>query len=130
MDGAEPCKLIEVGVKQGESIQCSAVHCEVFYNFERALYFTVIILGRRSQRTCNVLSRSPMIVPRGLKPNTSAVFERETNREKTVVARLREVALKEQVRIKTAQKSAAGDSGEGEEGAPTTMVSSESQPPQ
>jgi dynein intermediate chain 2 len=50
------------------------------------------------------------------KPNTSAVFERETDREKTVVARLREVHLKESVRIKTALASAkeGGDEGEGE----------------
>ena len=50
------------------------------------------------------------------KPNTSAVFERETNREKTVVARLREVHLKESVRVKTALASAkeGDDEGEGE----------------
>lgn len=47
------------------------------------------------------------------KPNTNAVFERETNREKTVVARLREVALKEQVRVRSAKASAKP--GEGEE---------------
>lgn len=44
------------------------------------------------------------------KPNTNAVFERESAREKSVVARLREVNLKEQVRQKTAQASAK-DSG-------------------
>lgn len=50
------------------------------------------------------------------KPNTSAVFERETLREKQVVARLREVSLKEQVRAKTALASAKaeGDDEEGE----------------
>ena len=50
------------------------------------------------------------------KPNTNAVFERETNREKTVVARLREVHLKESVRARTALASAkeGDDDGEGE----------------
>lgn len=46
------------------------------------------------------------------KPNTNLVFEREANREKTVVARLREVALKEQVRVRTAQASAAKEDGD------------------